>query len=56
MQKLVVEFESQLEIVMVDEYNFLILKIEEVVVDIIEDYCFKDFLLIEEEGYSDYLL
>lgn len=55
MQKLVDEFESQLETVTADEYNSLILKTEEAVADIIEDYCPKNLLLTEEEGYtSDY--
>ncbi|RID74513.1 hypothetical protein BRARA_B01609 [Brassica rapa] len=54
MQKLVAEFESQLETVTADQYNSLILKTEEAVADIIEDYCPKDLLLTEEEGYSDY--
>uniref|UniRef100_M4E149 Smr domain-containing protein n=1 Tax=Brassica campestris TaxID=3711 RepID=M4E149_BRACM len=54
MQKLAAEFESQLETVTADEYNSLILKTEEAVADIIEDYCPKDLLLTEEEGYSDY--
>ncbi|KAF8088729.1 hypothetical protein N665_0531s0002 [Sinapis alba] len=54
MQKLVAEFESQLETVAADQYNSLILKTEEAVADIIEAYCPKDLLLTEEEGYSDY--
>ncbi|CAF1900402.1 hypothetical protein HID58_046645 [Brassica napus] len=55
MQKLVAEFKSQLETVTADQYNSLILKTEEAVADIIEDYCPKDLLLTEEEGYtSDY--
>lgn len=55
-QKLVAEFESQLETVTADEYNSLILKTEEAVADIIEAYCPKDLLLLteEEEGYRDY--
>ncbi|CAN7039601.1 hypothetical protein IGI04_005836 [Brassica rapa subsp. trilocularis] len=55
MQKLVAEFESQLETVTADQYNSLILKTEEAVADIIEAYCPKDLLLTEEEGStSDY--
>ncbi|CAN6995631.1 unnamed protein product [Brassica oleracea var. botrytis] len=53
MQKLVAEFESQLETVTADQYNSLILKTEEAVADIIEDYCPKDLLLTEEEGYTN---
>ncbi|KAG2312521.1 hypothetical protein Bca52824_024078 [Brassica carinata] len=54
MQKLVADFESQLETVTADQYNTLILKTEGAVADIIEAYCPKDLLLTEEEGYSDY--
>ncbi|XP_006300706.2 uncharacterized protein LOC17895668 isoform X1 [Capsella rubella] len=53
MQKLVSEFESQLEIAQADQYNSLILKTEEAVADIIEACCPND-LVTTEEAYSDY--
>ncbi|CAH8307358.1 unnamed protein product [Eruca vesicaria subsp. sativa] len=52
-QKLVSEFESQLETVTADQYNSLILKTEEAVADIIEAYCPND-LVVKEEGYNSY--
>ncbi|KAG7588844.1 DNA mismatch repair protein MutS C-terminal [Arabidopsis suecica] len=53
MQKLVAEFESQLEIAQADQYNSLILKTEEAVAEIIEACCPVDPDSIEEP-YSDY--
>ncbi|KAG7585800.1 DNA mismatch repair protein MutS C-terminal [Arabidopsis thaliana x Arabidopsis arenosa] len=53
MQRLVAEFESQLEIVRADQYNSLILKTEEAVAEIIEACCPLDPDSIEEP-YSDY--
>ncbi|CAH2065555.1 unnamed protein product [Thlaspi arvense] len=53
MQKLVAEFESQLEISQVDQHNSLILKTGEAVAEIIESCCPSDLVLTEEE-YSDY--
>lgn len=53
MQKLVAEFESQLEIAQADQYNSLILKTEEAVADIIEACCPND-LVYMEEVCSDY--
>ncbi|KFK40977.1 hypothetical protein AALP_AA2G069300 [Arabis alpina] len=53
MQKLVAEFERQLEIAQADQYNPLILKTEEAVAEIIEA-CFPNYLALAEEAYSDY--
>ncbi|CAL9239205.1 unnamed protein product [Arabidopsis halleri] len=53
MQRLVAEFESQLEIVRADQYNSLILKTEEAVAEIIEACCPVDPDSIEEP-YRDY--
>jgi DNA mismatch repair protein MutS2 len=53
MERLVAEFESQLEITQADQYNSLILKTEEAVAEIIEACCPMDPDSLEEE-YSDY--
>ncbi|XP_010414813.1 PREDICTED: uncharacterized protein LOC104700909 isoform X1 [Camelina sativa] len=53
MQKLVSEFESQLEITQADQYNSLILKTEEAVADIIEASCSNDLVTMKEPD-SDY--
>ncbi|ESQ38856.1 hypothetical protein EUTSA_v10022461mg [Eutrema salsugineum] len=54
MQKLVAEFESQLEIAQADQYNSLILKTEEAVAEIIKACCPND-LVSTGEPYSDYM-
>ncbi|VVA95684.1 unnamed protein product [Arabis nemorensis] len=54
MQKLVAEFESQLETTQADQYNTLILKTEEAVADIIEACCPNNLVASAEEAYGDY--
>ncbi|CAE5962905.1 unnamed protein product [Arabidopsis arenosa] len=53
MQRLVAEFESQLEVTQADQYNSLILRTEEAVAEIIEACCPNDLVSVEEE-YSNY--